>query len=217
MSTTDLAALKATAKESSIATTVLAIVAAVAGLGVGLGIFGANVEGIIIAATADGVVVVGLVVKAVHTGTIEPSGTLTAVLAFVGQAVALLVAFGLITDATASHVVAIVSAVVIAGLAVAHALLDRTVATKIARTGGVTSIALDQSWDSGWLQERCRHCGDVLPDPALGIMVAGVPGLGTMHIECAENLTLRERVWSWLYGRFAPKPRAVVEGQAVFL
>jgi hypothetical protein len=117
--------LKIQAKSST--ATILAIVAAVAALGVGLGIFGTNIEGIIIAATSDGVIVAGLIANAIHTDSIEPSGLLTAVLAFVGQVVALLVSFSLITNAEASHVVAIAAAVVLAGVTIAHALLSKQV------------------------------------------------------------------------------------------
>ncbi len=121
-----LAAVKVEA--SSAKATILAVVTALVGLGVGLGLFGPHVEGIIIACTTDGIVVVGLITHAIHSGKIEPSAFTTAVLALVGQVVVLFVAFGVITNATASHVLAIAAAVVFAAAQVVHALLSRQVA-----------------------------------------------------------------------------------------
>ncbi|HEY1690047.1 MAG TPA: hypothetical protein VGF95_14425 [Solirubrobacteraceae bacterium] len=116
------------AEASSKTAMILAVVTALAGLAVGLGIFGPHIEGVIIACTTDGIVVVGLIANSIHTGQIEPSAIATAVLALIGQVVALIVAFALISDATASHVLAIAASVVLAGVQIAHALWSRNIA-----------------------------------------------------------------------------------------
>jgi hypothetical protein len=111
----------------SVTATILTIVGTIAALAVGLGIFGVNVEGIIIAITSDGVIVVGLIANSIHSDSIEPSAFAAAVMALVGQAVALLVAFAWVTNAEASHIIAIASAVVLGLAQIAHALLSRQV------------------------------------------------------------------------------------------
>lgn len=108
--------------------TILTIVATLAALGVGLGLFGPHIEGTIIACTTSGIVVVGLISNAIHTGKIEPSAFVAAIVGLGAQVLILIVAFGLISNATASHVLAIVSAVVIAAAQIAHALVSRQVA-----------------------------------------------------------------------------------------
>ncbi len=117
------------AEASSHVATILAVVTSIAGMFVGLGLIGPHVEGIIIACTTDGIVVVGLITNAIHSDRIEPSAFITSVIALVTQILMLIVAFGFISNATASHVFAIASAVVIAVAQVAHALLSRAVVT----------------------------------------------------------------------------------------
>lgn len=120
-------ATRTAASKSSSTATILTVVGALAALGASLGIFGANVEGALIAATSSGVVVVGLLANAFHTGRIEPSALQMGVLAFVGQAALLALDFGLVANATASHIVAITGFVTAAAVQIANALLSRQV------------------------------------------------------------------------------------------
>jgi hypothetical protein len=120
-------ALRLTVQKSSTTATILAIVTAVAGMIVGLGIISPTQEGILVAVTTGSIGVAGLVANAIHTGSIEPSALTTAVLAVVGQAVSLVVSFALIDNTTAGTVISITSAVVFAAATIAHALLSKQV------------------------------------------------------------------------------------------
>jgi hypothetical protein len=113
---------------SSLNATILAVVTALGGLIVGLGLVTSNQEGIIIATTTAAIGAAGLVANAIHTGSIEPSAIVTSVGAVVAQAVALLVSFAWISDATAGTVAAVTTAVVLALAQIAHALLSKQVA-----------------------------------------------------------------------------------------
>lgn len=111
----------------SVNATILAIITSLGGLVVGLGFMTSTQEGILVGATTSGIAVAGLFANAIHSGAIEPSALVASVMAFVGQALSLLVSFLFITEATAQHVVVIVTAVVLAGAQIAHALLSKKV------------------------------------------------------------------------------------------
>ena len=119
------AALKATAESAN--ATIVAVVTAIAGLIVGLGVINPGQQGIIISTTTAGLAAAGLVANAIHNGTIEPSALATSVLAVVGQAVSLVVSFAWISNTQAGTVISISTAVVFAAAQVAHALLSRKV------------------------------------------------------------------------------------------
>jgi uncharacterized membrane protein YeaQ/YmgE (transglycosylase-associated protein family) len=119
--------LRLKVQASSLNATILAVVTALAGMVVGLGLINSAQEGLIIAATTGGIGVAGLIANAIHTGSIEPSALTTAVLAVVGQAVALVVSFALISNETAGTVISIVAAVVGAAAVIAHALISKQV------------------------------------------------------------------------------------------
>ena len=110
---------------SSLNATILAVVTAVGGLIVGLGVISSSQEGVLVAVTTSGIAAAGLLANAIHTGKIEPSAIVTSVVSVVTQAVALAVSFLWITEATAQHVVVIVTAVVLAAAQIAHALLSK--------------------------------------------------------------------------------------------
>lgn len=120
-------ALKLKVEASSANATILAIITALGGLAVSLGVIGVNQQGIVSAATVAGLAVAGVIANAIHTGSIEPSAIVTAVLAFVGQVVALVVSFAWISNTEAGTIIAIVTAVVGAAATIAHALLSRQV------------------------------------------------------------------------------------------
>lgn len=122
-------AVKLKLQASSRSATILAVVTALAGLIVGLGIITSQQEGILVAVTTSGIAAAGLLANAIHTGQIEPSAIVAAVVAVVTQAVALAVSFLWISEATAQHVVVIVTAVVLAVAQVAHALLSKQAAS----------------------------------------------------------------------------------------
>src|ERR1700735_2026113 len=94
-------AIKLKVQASSLNATILAVVTALAGMVVGLGLINSAQEGLIIATTTGGIGAAGLIANAIHTGSIEPSALTTAVLAVVGQAVSLIVSFALISNETA--------------------------------------------------------------------------------------------------------------------
>jgi hypothetical protein len=119
--------LRLKAQASSLNATVLAVVTAVAGMVVGLGLINSAQEGLIIATTTGGIGIAGLVANAIHTGSIEPSALTATVLAVVGQAVSLVVSFALISSETAGTVISIVTAVVAAAAVIAHALISKQV------------------------------------------------------------------------------------------
>jgi hypothetical protein len=125
MSPTNLA-VKLKVQASSLNATILAVVTAVGGLVVGLGVISPDQQGIIIAVTTGSIGISGLIANAIHTGAIEPSAITAAVVAVAVQAVALLVSFAVIANVTAGTVIAIVTAVVLAGAQIAHALLSKT-------------------------------------------------------------------------------------------
>ena len=110
---------------SSANATILAVVTAVGGLIVGLGVVSSQQEGVLVAVTTSGIAAAGLLANAIHTGKIEPSAIVASVVSVVTQAVALAVSFLWITEATAQHVVVIVTAVVLAAAQIAHALLSK--------------------------------------------------------------------------------------------
>lgn len=113
---------------SSLNATILAVVTALTGMVVGLGVINSAQEGMIIAVTTGGIGVSGLIANAIHTGSIEPSAVTTAVLAVVGQVVSLVVSFAWISNVTAGTVISITTAVVGAAAVIAHSLLSRQVA-----------------------------------------------------------------------------------------
>jgi FtsH-binding integral membrane protein len=125
--TTSTLALKLKVQASSLNATILAVVTALAGMVVGLGLINSAQEGLIIATTTGGIGVVGLLANTIHTGNIEPSALTTAVLAVVGQAVSLIVSFALISNETAGTVISVITAVVGAAAITAHALLSKQV------------------------------------------------------------------------------------------
>jgi hypothetical protein len=110
---------------SSLNATVLAVVTAVGGLIVGLGVITSSQEGVLVAVTTSGIAAAGLLANAIHTCKIEPSAIVVSVVSVVTQAGALAVSFLWITEATAQHVVVIVTAVVLAAAQIAHALLSK--------------------------------------------------------------------------------------------
>lgn len=112
---------------SSLNATILAVVTALAGLIVGVGIISPDQQGIIIAATTSGLAAAGVIANAVHTGSIEPSAIETSILAAVGQVVSLIVSFALISNETAGTVISVSTAVVGAAVVIAHALLSKQV------------------------------------------------------------------------------------------
>jgi hypothetical protein len=118
-------ALKLKLESMSATATAFAVVTALVGLVVGLGIINSTQEGLLVALTTSGLGVVGLIANSIHSGLIEPSALVAAVMSVVVQAVALAVSFLWISQTTAAHVVVIVSAVVLAVAQVAHALLSR--------------------------------------------------------------------------------------------
>jgi hypothetical protein len=113
---------------SSKTATILAVVTALVGLIVGLGIITSAQQGLLIATTTSGLAVASLIANAIHTGQIEPSAIQVAILTLAGQVLALLVSFLVIKETTAQHVTVIVTAVVFAAVQIAHALLSRKVA-----------------------------------------------------------------------------------------
>jgi hypothetical protein len=119
--------VKLKVQASSVNATILAVVTAIGGLIVGLGVISSTQEGILVATTTSGIAAAGLIANAIHTGAIEPSAIVTSVVAVVTQAVALAVSFLWITEAQAQRVVVIVTAVVIAAAQLAHALLSKQV------------------------------------------------------------------------------------------
>jgi hypothetical protein len=112
-------------QKSSLTATVLAVITAVAGLVVGLGVINVGQEGIVVAATTAALGAAAVVANAIHTGTIEPSAIVAAVGAVAVQVVALLVSFAWISNEAAGTVIAITTAVVLAIAQVAHAVLSR--------------------------------------------------------------------------------------------
>jgi hypothetical protein len=120
-------AAKLKVQTSSENATILAVVTAVAGLIVGLGIITSQQEGILVAVTTSGIAAAGLLANAIHTGQIEPSAIIASIVAVVVQALSLAVSFLWITEAQAQHVVVVVTAVVLAVAQIAHALLSKQV------------------------------------------------------------------------------------------
>jgi hypothetical protein len=114
-------------ENSSMTATILAVVTALGGLIVGLGLITSSQEGLLVATTTSGIAAAGLLANAIHTGAIEPSAIVTSVVAVVAQVVALLVSFLLISEAEAAHIVVIVTAGVLAVAQVAHALISKQV------------------------------------------------------------------------------------------
>jgi hypothetical protein len=121
--------LRLKVQASSLNATILAVVTALAGMVVGLGLINSAQEGLIIATTTGGIGVAGLIANAIHTGSIEPSALTTAILAVVVQAVSLIVSFALISNETAGTVISIITAVVGAAAVIAHALISKQVAS----------------------------------------------------------------------------------------
>jgi hypothetical protein len=119
--------LRLKVQASSLNATILAVVTSIGGLIMGLGVITSAQDGLLVATTIAGIAAVGLIANAIHTGNIEPSALTTAIIAVVAQVVALAVSFLWITEATAQHVVVIVTAIVIAVAQIAHALLSRQV------------------------------------------------------------------------------------------
>lgn len=120
-------ALRLRLQASSLNATILAVVTAVGGMIVGLGVISSTQEGIIVAATTSGIAAAGVIANAIHTGSIEPSAITTSILAVAGQAVSLIVSFALISNAEAGTIISIITAVVGAAAVIAHALLSRQV------------------------------------------------------------------------------------------
>ena len=110
---------------SSFNATLLAVVTALGGLVVGLGLISSSQEGLLVATTTSGIAAAGLLANAIHTGAIEPSAIVVSVMAVVTQGVALLVSFLFISEAEAAHIVVIVTAVVIAVAQIAHSLISK--------------------------------------------------------------------------------------------
>jgi hypothetical protein len=121
-------AVKLQVQKASANATILAIITAVGGLAVSLGLIGVNQQGIISAATVAALSAAAVIANAIHTGNIEPSAITTAVIAVVGQAVSLLVSFALIDNTEAGTVIAIATAAIGAAAMIAHALLSKKVA-----------------------------------------------------------------------------------------
>jgi hypothetical protein len=120
-------ALKLKIQASSANATILAVITALAGMVVGLGIITSAQEGLITAATTGGIAAAGLIANAIHTGSIEPSSLVVTVIAAVSQVVALVVSFALISNVEAGTIISIVTAVVGAAAVIAHALLSKQV------------------------------------------------------------------------------------------
>lgn len=120
-------ALRLKVQASSVNATILAVVTAVAGLIVGIGVISPDQQGIIIAATTASIGAAGLIANVIHTGSIEPSAIVAAVVAAVLQVVSLLVSFAWISNATAGTVISITTAVVLFLAQIAHALLSKQV------------------------------------------------------------------------------------------
>jgi uncharacterized membrane protein YeaQ/YmgE (transglycosylase-associated protein family) len=119
--------LRLKVQASSLNATILAVVTALAGMIVGLGLINSAQQGLIIATTTGALAAAGVLANALHTGSIEPSALTTTILAVVGQAVALVVSFALISNETAGTVISIITAVVGAVAVIAHALLSKQV------------------------------------------------------------------------------------------
>jgi hypothetical protein len=117
--------LKLKLQASSLNATILAVVTALAGMVVGLGLINSTQEGLIVAATTGGIGVAGLIGNAIHTGQINPSAITTAVLVVVGQVVSLVVSFAVISNEEAGTIISIITAVVGAAAIIAHAILSR--------------------------------------------------------------------------------------------
>lgn len=116
------------AESSSKTAAILAAVSQIVALVVGFGIINSAQEGAIIALTTAGVNLGGLIAHSIHTGKINPTATETYALAFVGQLVSLLVSFALVGPSTAATVIAITTAVLAAGVQIAHAVQSTKVA-----------------------------------------------------------------------------------------
>ena len=112
---------------SSLNATILAVVTALGGLVVGLGVISTGQDGILIAATTSGIAAAGVIANALHTGSINPSAIEVSILAAIGQVVSLVVSFALISNATAGTVISISTAVVGAAVIIAHSLLSKQV------------------------------------------------------------------------------------------
>jgi hypothetical protein len=119
--------LKLKVQASSLNATILAVVTALAGLIVGLGVITSQQEGILVATTTSGIAAAGLLANAIHTGQIEPSAVVASIVAVVVQALSLAVSFLWISEAQAQRIVVIVTAIVLAVAQIAHALLSREV------------------------------------------------------------------------------------------
>jgi uncharacterized membrane protein YeaQ/YmgE (transglycosylase-associated protein family) len=120
-------AMRLKVQASSLNATILAVLTALAGMVVGLGLINSAQQGLIIALTTGSIGVTGLLANAIHTGSIEPSALTTTVLGVVGQAVSLIVSFALISNETAGTIISIATAVVGAAAIMAHALLSKQV------------------------------------------------------------------------------------------
>ena len=119
--------LKLKVQASSLNATILTVVTALVGMGVGLGLINSAQEGLTIAATTSGIGVAGLFANAIHTGQIEPSAITTAVLALVGQIASLILSFAIINNTEYGEIISITTAVVGAGAIIAHALISKQV------------------------------------------------------------------------------------------
>lgn len=115
------------AESSSKVAAILAGVSQIIALIVSFGVISDAQEGIIIALTTAGVNLGGVIAHALHTGKINPSATEMYGLALVSQLVALLVSFAVIGQSTAATVIAVTTAVLAAGVQVAHALQSKKV------------------------------------------------------------------------------------------
>lgn len=122
-------AIRARAKvaEESVNGKIVAVVSTLASLVVSLGFIDSAEESAIVVGSTALLNVVGSVTHALHSGKINPSGLSTYIGTVVAQACVLGVSFGIWGASASTEIVAVSSAVVLAGLQIAHALFSRSV------------------------------------------------------------------------------------------
>ncbi len=120
------ARLKAIASNESLQSSLAAVVVAVAALLVGLGLVTSTQEAVLIATTTPAVALGGLILHAIHTGSISPSPLVAAISSLAVQIGADLIAFLPNWNATVQLVIPLVSAVTLLVVQLAIGLKART-------------------------------------------------------------------------------------------